>query len=185
MKNGQWNPDGCYIICFEKCSNWLSKCCKWCFSLCPQQFEEPCKLMNKSGGSEIIKTGSQVLDSICISEAEKQAVLTLIREEVHTFTTVLQGDKCLQCLEWSWSFHDSQREMQLKADVRCFFLFRSSPKSWKSVTGRRGSMPADKKSLRWGSLKDFFICLFFNLEMVQNSTRYRGGCLSLHRVAAI
>lgn len=31
------------------------------------------------------KSGSQVLDSICISEAEKQAVLTLIREEVHTF----------------------------------------------------------------------------------------------------
>lgn len=41
--------------------------------------------MNKSGGSEIIKTGSQVLDSICISEAEKQAVLTLIREEVRTY----------------------------------------------------------------------------------------------------
>lgn len=30
------------------------------------------------------KAGSQVLDSICISEAEKQAVLSLIREEVHT-----------------------------------------------------------------------------------------------------
>lgn len=69
--------------------------------------------MNKSGGSEIIKTGSQVLDSICISEAEKQAVLTLIREEVHTFTTVIQGDKCLQCLEWSGSFHGSQREIEL------------------------------------------------------------------------
>lgn len=38
------------------------------------------------------KTGSQVLDSICISEAEKQAVLTLIREEVlfyHTHSSVL------------------------------------------------------------------------------------------------
>lgn len=56
-------------------------------SFCPQQFEDPCKLKNKSGGSEMEKTGSQVLDSICISEAEKQAVLTLIREEVHTHHT--------------------------------------------------------------------------------------------------
>lgn len=54
--------------------------------------------MNKSGGSEMVKTGSQVLDSICISEAEKQAVLTLIREEVHTYITVIQHDKCLQCV---------------------------------------------------------------------------------------
>lgn len=38
------------------------------------------------------KTGSQVLDSICISEAEKQAVLTLIREEVHSSITLI-----LQC----------------------------------------------------------------------------------------
>lgn len=35
------------------------------------------------------KTGSQVLDSICISEAEKQAVLTLIREEVHSSITLI------------------------------------------------------------------------------------------------
>lgn len=35
------------------------------------------------------KTGSQVLDSICISEAEKQAVLTLIREEVHACITLI------------------------------------------------------------------------------------------------
>lgn len=63
--------------------------------------------MNKSGGSEIVKTGSQVLDSICISEAEKQAVLTLIREEVHTSITLTQRDKYLQCdaFYWSGSFH--------------------------------------------------------------------------------
>ncbi|KAM8761390.1 transforming acidic coiled-coil-containing protein 1-like isoform 2-T2 [Acanthopagrus schlegelii] len=49
---------------------------------CCSMYEEPCKL--KSGGSEMQKTGSQVLDSICISEAEKEAVLTLIREEIIT-----------------------------------------------------------------------------------------------------
>lgn len=48
--------------------------------------------MNKSGGSEMVKTGSQVLDSICISEAEKQAVLALIREEVHTLITLIQHE---------------------------------------------------------------------------------------------
>lgn len=75
--------------------------------------------MNKSGGSEIVKTGSQVLDSICISEAEKQAVLTLIREEVHTFITFIQRDKYLQrvCFEQSGSFHESQCKIQLKAGV--------------------------------------------------------------------
>uniref|UniRef100_A0A3B5MGG6 Transforming acidic coiled-coil-containing protein C-terminal domain-containing protein n=1 Tax=Xiphophorus couchianus TaxID=32473 RepID=A0A3B5MGG6_9TELE len=40
--------------------------------------------LKTSEGSEMQKTGSQVLDSICISEAEKQAVLTLIREEIIT-----------------------------------------------------------------------------------------------------
>ncbi|MEQ2203259.1 hypothetical protein XENOCAPTIV_027634 [Xenoophorus captivus] len=43
-----------------------------------------CKLKSSSEGAGMQKTGSQVLDSICISEAEKEAVLTLIREEVHT-----------------------------------------------------------------------------------------------------
>lgn len=36
-----------------------------------------------------MKTGSQVLDSICISEAEKQAVLSLIREEVDSLRSFL------------------------------------------------------------------------------------------------
>ena len=49
-----------------------------------QQFEDPCERKNKPEGGEMKKTGSQVLDAICISEAEKQAVLTLIREEVRT-----------------------------------------------------------------------------------------------------
>lgn len=42
------------------------------------------------------KTGSQVLDSICISEAEKQAVLTLIREEVNIFITLIPHEICHQ-----------------------------------------------------------------------------------------
>ncbi|KAM6930206.1 transforming acidic coiled-coil-containing protein 1-like [Xenentodon cancila] len=49
---------------------------------CCSGFEDTCQLKSSSGGSEMQKTGSQVLDSICISEAEKQAVLTLIREEI-------------------------------------------------------------------------------------------------------
>lgn len=75
--------------------------------------------MNKSGGSEIVKTGSQVLDSICISEAEKQAVLTLIREEVRTFITAIQADEYLQrvCFQWITSIHESQCQTELKADV--------------------------------------------------------------------
>lgn len=50
------------------------------------------------------KTGSQVLDSICISEAEKEAVLTLIREEVHTFITLIQHEICYQsvCVSPQW-----------------------------------------------------------------------------------
>lgn len=53
------------------------------------------------------KTGSQVLDSICISEAEKQAVLTLIREEVHALNTssTWKVIKCLSFSEWMvWVF---------------------------------------------------------------------------------
>ncbi|XP_032433846.1 transforming acidic coiled-coil-containing protein 1-like isoform X2 [Xiphophorus hellerii] len=50
---------------------------------CCSVYEDTCELKT-SEGSEMQKTGSQVLDSICISEAEKQAVLTLIREEIIT-----------------------------------------------------------------------------------------------------
>lgn len=49
---------------------------------CCSLYEDPNKLKNHSAGSNMQKTGSQVLDSICISEEEKQAVLTLIREEI-------------------------------------------------------------------------------------------------------
>ncbi|KAM3611853.1 uncharacterized protein V6R79_025014 [Siganus canaliculatus] len=66
-------------------------------------FEDPCELKNKSGGSEMQKTGSQVLDSICISEAEKQAVLTLIREEIIT--------KEVEASDWKKKFEGSRQEV--------------------------------------------------------------------------
>lgn len=49
------------------------------------------------------KTGSQVLDSICISEAEKQAVLTLIREEIIT--------KEAEVNDWKKKYEDCRQEV--------------------------------------------------------------------------
>ncbi|XP_070689428.1 transforming acidic coiled-coil-containing protein 1-like isoform X2 [Pempheris klunzingeri] len=66
-------------------------------------YEDPCKLKKKSGGSEMEKTGSQVLDSICISEAEKQAVLTLIREEIIT--------KEVEANDWKKKCESSRQEV--------------------------------------------------------------------------
>lgn len=71
---------------------------------CCSLYEDPCKLKNKSGGSEMEKTGSQVLDSICISEAEKQAVLTLIREEIIT--------KEAESNDWKKKFECSRQEVE-------------------------------------------------------------------------
>lgn len=68
---------------------------------CSVQYEDPCK--PKSVGSEMEKTGSQVLDSICISEAEKQAVLTLIREEIIT--------KEVEASDWKKKFEASRQEV--------------------------------------------------------------------------
>ncbi|XP_070820238.1 transforming acidic coiled-coil-containing protein 1-like isoform X2 [Chaetodon trifascialis] len=70
---------------------------------CCSVYEDPCKQKNKSGGSEMEKTGSQVLDSICISEAEKQAVLTLIREEIIT--------KEVEAHDWKAKFEASRQEV--------------------------------------------------------------------------
>ncbi|XP_014194845.1 transforming acidic coiled-coil-containing protein 1 isoform X1 [Haplochromis burtoni] len=70
---------------------------------CSVQYEDTCKLKNKSGGSEMQKTGSQVLDSICISEAEKQAVLTLIREEIIT--------KEAEVSDWKKKYEDCRKEV--------------------------------------------------------------------------
>ncbi|CAL8347898.1 unnamed protein product [Lota lota] len=49
---------------------------------CSMLVSRPLFKCNKTG-SQVQKRGSQVLDSICISETDKQAVLTLIRDEVH------------------------------------------------------------------------------------------------------
>lgn len=68
---------------------------------CSVQYEDPCKL--KSSGSEMEKTGSQVLDSICISEAEKEAVLKLIREEIIT--------KEVEADDWKKKFEASRQEV--------------------------------------------------------------------------
>ncbi|XP_056275755.1 transforming acidic coiled-coil-containing protein 1-like isoform X2 [Pseudoliparis swirei] len=70
---------------------------------CSSGFEDSCKLKNKPEGSEMQKTGSQVLDSICISEAEKQAVLTLIREEIITKEAVAN--------DWKTKYEDSRQEV--------------------------------------------------------------------------
>ncbi|XP_071338917.1 transforming acidic coiled-coil-containing protein 1-like isoform X2 [Trachinotus anak] len=70
---------------------------------CCSVYEDTCKLKNKSRGSEMQKTGSQVLDSICISEAEKQAVLTLIREEIIT--------KEVEANDWKKKYEDCRQEV--------------------------------------------------------------------------
>lgn len=70
---------------------------------CCSVYEDTCKLKNKSRGSEMQKTGSQVLDSICISEAEKQAVLTLIREEIIT--------KEVEASDWKKKYEDCRQEV--------------------------------------------------------------------------
>ncbi|CAJ1068841.1 transforming acidic coiled-coil-containing protein 1 isoform X2 [Xyrichtys novacula] len=70
---------------------------------CCSASEDPCKLKNQSGGSEMEKTGSQVLDSICISEAEKQAVLTLIKEEIIT--------KEVEANDWKKKYDSSRQEV--------------------------------------------------------------------------
>uniref|UniRef100_A0A8C6SUP6 Transforming acidic coiled-coil-containing protein C-terminal domain-containing protein n=1 Tax=Neogobius melanostomus TaxID=47308 RepID=A0A8C6SUP6_9GOBI len=73
-----------------------------CIFLCPQ-FDDPNKLKNSVTGSTVQKTGSEVLDSICISGEEKQAVLTLIREEIIT--------KDVEVSHWKQKFEESRQEV--------------------------------------------------------------------------
>ncbi|GAA6224810.1 transforming acidic coiled-coil-containing protein 1 isoform X2 [Lates japonicus] len=70
---------------------------------CCSAYEDTCKLKNQTRGSEMQKTGSQVLDSICISEAEKQAVLTLIREEIIA--------KEVEVNDWKKKYEDCKQEV--------------------------------------------------------------------------
>ncbi|KAM9393269.1 transforming acidic coiled-coil-containing protein 1-like isoform 2-T2 [Pholidichthys leucotaenia] len=83
------NVEDCHVVSKQE----ESDCCS--------VYEDTCKL--KSGGSEMQKTGSQVLDSICISEAEKQAVLTLIREEIIT--------KEVEVSDWKKKYEDCRHEV--------------------------------------------------------------------------
>nr|XP_046203112.1 transforming acidic coiled-coil-containing protein 1-like isoform X2 [Oncorhynchus gorbuscha] len=72
---------------------------------CCSMYEDPCQLKNaKLGGSNTQKkTGSEVLDAICISEEEKMAVLTLIREEIITKET--------EASDWRRKYEDSRQEV--------------------------------------------------------------------------
>ncbi|XP_035022056.2 transforming acidic coiled-coil-containing protein 1 isoform X3 [Hippoglossus stenolepis] len=70
---------------------------------CSVQYDDTCKLKSNSRESEMQKTGSQVLDSICISETEKQAVLTLIREEIIT--------KEVEANDWKKKYEDCRQEV--------------------------------------------------------------------------
>ncbi|XP_031685821.1 transforming acidic coiled-coil-containing protein 1 isoform X3 [Oncorhynchus kisutch] len=72
---------------------------------CCSMYEDTCQLKNaKLGGSDTAKkTGSEVLDSICISEAEKTTVLTLIRGEIIT--------KEMEANDWRRKYEDSRQEV--------------------------------------------------------------------------
>ncbi|XP_069379943.1 transforming acidic coiled-coil-containing protein 1 isoform X2 [Paralichthys olivaceus] len=70
---------------------------------CCSVYDDTCKLKSNSRECEMQKTGSQVLDSICISETEKQAVLTLIREEIIT--------KEVEANDWKKKYEDCRQEV--------------------------------------------------------------------------
>uniref|UniRef100_UPI0037E89D98 transforming acidic coiled-coil-containing protein 1-like isoform X2 n=1 Tax=Semicossyphus pulcher TaxID=241346 RepID=UPI0037E89D98 len=127
---------------------------------CCSVFEDPCKLKNKAGGSEMEKTGSQVLDSICISEAEKQAVLTLIREEIIT--------KEVEANDWKQKFESSRQEVTEMRKIVAEYEKtiaqmiedeqrnnQSSQKALQAVTTEKDSALADLNSVE-RSLSDVF-----------------------------
>ncbi|XP_068461254.1 transforming acidic coiled-coil-containing protein 1-like isoform X2 [Clinocottus analis] len=129
-------------------------------SNCCSVFEDPCKLKNKPEGSEMQKTGSQVLDSICISEAEKQAVLTLIREEIITKEAVAS--------DWKKRYEDSRQEVSEMRKIVAEYEKtiaqmiedeqrnnQSSQKALHAVTTEKESALADLNSVE-RSLSDVF-----------------------------
>ncbi|CAL1615989.1 unnamed protein product [Knipowitschia caucasica] len=65
--------------------------------------DNPDSMKNRGTGSHSQTTGSQVLDSICISEEEKLAVLTLIREEIIAKEAEVSG--------WKHKFEESRHEV--------------------------------------------------------------------------
>ncbi|XP_029295690.1 transforming acidic coiled-coil-containing protein 1-like isoform X2 [Cottoperca gobio] len=127
---------------------------------CCSVFEDPFKLKNKSEGGEMQKTGSQVLDSICISEAEKQAVLTLIREEIITKEVVAN--------DWKKKYDDSKQEVSEMRKIVAEYektiaqmieddqrSTQSSQKALHSVTTEKDAALADLNSVE-RSLSDVF-----------------------------
>ncbi|XP_018607879.1 transforming acidic coiled-coil-containing protein 1 isoform X3 [Scleropages formosus] len=69
---------------------------------CP--YDDPCRTKeSKLTGSESKDKGSPVLDTICISEADKAAVLTLIREEIIS--------KEIEAIEWKRKYEESRQEV--------------------------------------------------------------------------
>ncbi|XP_029016855.1 transforming acidic coiled-coil-containing protein 1-like isoform X3 [Betta splendens] len=70
---------------------------------CCSAYEDTSRLKNEAVKSEAQKSGSQVLDSICISEAEKEAVLKLIREEIIA--------KEMEASDWKRKYEDCRQEV--------------------------------------------------------------------------
>ncbi|XP_010772251.1 transforming acidic coiled-coil-containing protein 1-like [Notothenia coriiceps] len=129
-------------------------------SFCLQQFEDPCEQKNRAEGGEMKKTGSQVLDSICISEAEKQAVLTLIREEIITKEAVAN--------DWKKKYEDSKQEVSEMRKIVAEYEktiaqmieeeqhnTKISQKTLQAVTAEKESTMADLNSVE-RSLSDVF-----------------------------
>ncbi|XP_048846525.1 transforming acidic coiled-coil-containing protein 1-like isoform X2 [Brienomyrus brachyistius] len=66
--------------------------------------DDPCKTKSaKLAGSESHDKGTPVLDKICLNEADKEAVLTLIREEIIT--------KEIEANEWRRKHEESRQEV--------------------------------------------------------------------------
>ncbi|XP_012992296.1 transforming acidic coiled-coil-containing protein 1 isoform X2 [Esox lucius] len=129
---------------------------------CCSMHENPCQMKNaKLGGSDTQKkTGSEVLDSICISEEEKTAVLTLIREEIITKET--------EASDWKRKYEESRQEvMEMRKIVSEYEKTiaqmiedeqrnsMSSQKSLQAVTREKESALADLNSVE-RSLSDMF-----------------------------
>ncbi|KAL0979315.1 hypothetical protein UPYG_G00183560 [Umbra pygmaea] len=129
---------------------------------CCSMHEDPCQLKNaKLGESDARKkTGSEVLDSICISEEEKAAVLTLIRDEIITKET--------ENSDWKRKYEDSRQEvMEMRKIVAEYEKTiaqmiedeqrnsMSSQKSLQAVTKEKESALTDLNSVE-RSLSDMF-----------------------------
>ncbi|XP_048874741.1 transforming acidic coiled-coil-containing protein 1-like isoform X2 [Brienomyrus brachyistius] len=124
-------------------------------------YEDPCRTQSpKLTDSEDPGKGSPVLDSICISEADKAAVLALIREEIIT--------KEIEVNEWKRKYEESRQEVMemrkivaeyentiaqmIEDEQRCS---SGSRRSIQQVTVERDQALADLNSVE-RSLSDLF-----------------------------